>query len=166
MEIIALALALSMDAFAVSVGLGSRKHPEARHLAWLAAVYFGLFQGLLPWVGYLGGQAIFGRHELVLSWVAFGLLLLVGANMIRESLGPDDEPVGRVSHQVMLVLAIATSLDALAAGFSLPLFQPDPWLSCVIIGLTTYICSWLGVWLGRQANDHTTQPGIRLEQGE
>ena len=153
-ELFLLALALSMDAFAVSVGLGSKKHPESRHLALLAAAYFGLFQGMLPWFGYLGGQAILGHYESALSWVAFGLLLVVGLKMIHDSLNPDDETVGRVSHRVMLVLAIATSLDALAAGFSLPLLQTDPWLSCLVIGLTTFVCSWSGVWLGRQAGIH------------
>jgi putative Mn2+ efflux pump MntP len=153
-EVILLALALSMDAFAVAVGLGSRKHPESRHLSLLAALYFGLFQGILPLFGYLGGQLILGHFTSLLNWVAFGMLMIIGLKMLHEAWLAEEQEVGYVSHRVMLMLAVATSLDALAAGFSLPLMAPSPWLSCVVIGLTTFACSWLGVQLGRKAGIH------------
>ncbi|OEY67562.1 manganese efflux pump MntP family protein [Marinobacter sp. X15-166B] len=148
-EVLILALALSMDAFAVSIGLGSKQAKVTRALPLQAAVYFGLFQGIMPLIGYLGGRGVLGWVEGYAQWVAFGLLMLVGGKMIYESVAEGiEEDIAQITHKVMLILAIATSIDALAAGFTLTLLAVNPFVACAIIGLTTSIFSWAGVFVG------------------
>jgi len=152
LEVLVLGVALSMDAFAVSVGLGSKKMQKASSLAVIAAIYFGLFQGLMPLVGYWGGKGVFGWVESYAHWVAWVLLLLVGVKMIYES-GSEgiEEDLARVTHKVMVLLAIATSIDAMAAGFTLNLLDVDPFVACGLIGLTTSLFSWAGVYVGARS---------------
>jgi len=149
-EVLFLAVALSMDAFAVSIGLGSKQERQQLvSLALKAGIWFGLFQGLMPLIGYMGGHGVLSWVEGYASWVAFGLLLLIGGKMIYESFceGVEQE-VTSTSNRVMLMLAIATSIDAMAAGFSLTLLAVNVWLACLIIAVTTFIFSWLGVFVG------------------
>jgi manganese efflux pump family protein len=149
-EIIILAVALSMDAFAVSIGLGAKE--KSRGLALKAGLFFGIFQALMPFIGYLGGKGILGWIEDYAHWVAFGLLALIGAKMIYEGLheGIEDE-ISVVTNKVMLILGIATSIDAMAAGFSLTLLDANPYIACLIIGITTFTFSWAGVFIGRNS---------------
>ena len=149
-EITILAIALSMDAFAVSVGLGSKQAKPWRVMALLAAGYFGVFQGVMPLFGYLGGRSVLGWVESFAPWIAWFLLLLIGAKMIYESLeeGNEDD-IAQITHKVMFTLAIATSIDAMAAGFSLTLLPVNPLLACLIIGVVTSVFSALGVWVGK-----------------
>ena len=149
-EVLFLAVALSMDAFAVSIGLGSKQERQQLvSLALKAGIWFGLFQGLMPLIGYMGGHGALGRVEGYASWIAFGLLLLIGGKMIYESLCEGvEEEITSTSNRVMLMLAIATSIDAMAAGFSLTLLAVNVWLACLIIAVTTFIFSWLGVFVG------------------
>lgn len=141
-----------MDAFAVSIGLGSKHVTRTRPLALMSAVYFGLFQGLMPLVGYLGGRGLLGWIEGYANWIAFGLLLLIGGKMIYESVSEGiEEDIAKVTHRVMLLLAIATSIDAMAAGFTLTLLEVNPFLSCVIIGITTFVFSFAGVFVGARS---------------
>ena len=84
-ELLILAVALSMDAFAVSIGLGAKHNSRIMHLSLMSAVYFGLFQGVMPLIGYLGGKGVLGWVESYASWIAFLLLLLIGIKMIYES---------------------------------------------------------------------------------
>lgn len=151
LEVLLLAVALSMDAFAVSIGLGSKEGYNRRRLAWLAGIYFGLFQGLMPLLGYLGGKGLFGWLDDYAAWIACALLMLIGIKMIWESFGEGvEEELALISHKVMLMLAIATSIDALAAGFSLTLLNVNPWLACLIIGVTTFGFSVAGVVIGNR----------------
>jgi len=151
-ELIILALALSMDAFAVSIGLGSKQSKNTAALALMSAVYFGLFQGLMPLIGYLGGRGVFGMVEAYAPWIAFFLLLLIGAKMIYESQCEGiEEDIAAITHKVMLLLAIATSIDAMAAGFSLTLLDVNPFVACLAIGATTLCFSWVGVYIGKQS---------------
>ena len=85
LEVIILALALSMDAFAVSIGLGSKHVINAKSLSLSAAIYFGVFQGIMPLIGYLGGQGLFGLIGSFAHWIAFILLLFIGAKMVFEA---------------------------------------------------------------------------------
>ena len=148
-ELIILALALSMDAFAVAIGLGSKRMRSSASLALIAAVYFGLFQGVMPLLGYLGGQGVFGWVEGYAPWLAFLLLLLIGGKMIYESVSEGiEEDIAIITHRVMLILAIATSVDAMAAGFTLTLLPVNPWFACALIGVTTFIFSAIGVFVG------------------
>ena len=148
-EVLVLAVALSMDAFAVSVGLGSKHTRNPAALALLASVYFGLFQGLMPLIGYLGGMGVLGWVGSYAHLIACLLLLLIGAKMIYESVSEGiEEDVAQITHRVMLILAIATSIDAMAAGFTLTLLEVNPFVSCALIGVTTFVFSWVGVLVG------------------
>jgi putative Mn2+ efflux pump MntP len=151
-EVILLAIALSMDAFAVSIGLGSKKRTQPAALALMAGVYFGLAQGIMPLLGYLGGQSVLGWVEQYAPWIAFGLLAFIGGKMIYESFTDGiEEDIAAVTHRVMLILAIATSVDALAAGFALTLMDVAPLLACLIIAITTFLFSALGVFVGARS---------------
>jgi len=149
LEVIILALALSMDAFAVSIGLGIKNKKTLKSLALTAGLYFGIFQALMPFIGYLGGiglKDIIGGYDY---WIAFILLLIIGGKMIFEAFGENiEEEIKKISHKILLTLAIATSIDAMAAGFSLHLFNLNVYLSLFIIGFITFIFSVLGVYLG------------------
>ena len=141
-----------MDAFAVSIGLGSKEKKQLGMLALKAGLYFGVFQALMPFVGYLGGRGVLGWVEAYAHWIAFGLLLLIGGKMIYESFGEGvEESIAATTHRIMLMLAVATSIDAMAAGFSLTLLAVNPFLACLIIGLTTFAFSWAGIFIGNRS---------------
>jgi putative Mn2+ efflux pump MntP len=150
LEVIILAVALSMDAFAVSIGLGAKGN--SRGLGLKAGLFFGTFQALMPFIGYLGGEGILGWVEAYAHWIAFGLLALIGAKMIYEGLqeGIEDN-IAEITNKMMLILAIATSIDAMAAGFSLALLDINAYLACLIIGVTTFAFSWIGVRIGKSS---------------
>jgi len=151
-EVFILAVALSMDAFAVSVGLGSKQVRKTRSLAIIASIYFGLFQALMPFIGYFGGKGVLGWVEDYAHWIAFFLLILIGGKMIYESFSEGiEDDIAQVTHKVMLILAIATSIDAMAAGFTLNLLEVNPLVACGIIGTTTFIFSWIGVFVGARS---------------
>lgn len=148
-EVLILALALSMDAFAVSIGLGSKHAKRMGSLALMAAIYFGLFQALMPLIGYFAGQTIFSWIDLYADWIAFALLVFIGVKMLYEAFsGNAEEDTSQLTHQLMLILAIATSIDAMAAGFTLTLFKVAPLLACAIIGVATFVFSGFGVLIG------------------
>lgn len=149
-EVFILAVALSMDAFAVSIGLGAKKN--APGLALKAGFFFGVFQALMPFIGYLGGKGVLGWVDAYAHWIAFGLLALIGAKMIYEGIheGIEDD-ISDVTNKMMLVLAIATSIDAMAAGFSLTLLDANPYIACLVIGVTTFAFSWVGVLIGKKS---------------
>ncbi len=118
----------------------------------IAGLYFGFFQGVMPLIGYLGGKGVFGWVEAYAPWVAFFLLLLIGSKMIYESVSDGiEKDIANITHRVMLVLAIATSIDAMAAGFSLTILEVNPLLSCALIGVTTWFFSWVGVFVGARS---------------
>lgn len=151
-EVIVLAVALSMDAFAVSIGLGSKHTKKNVSLAIMAGIYFGLFQALMPLIGYMGGKGVYGWVEAYAPWVAFFLLLLVGSKMIYESMSEGiEEDIAKITHKVMLILAIATSIDAMAAGFSLTILNVNPFIACLVIGITTLVFSSVGVFVGAKS---------------
>ncbi|MBD1583741.1 manganese efflux pump MntP [Pseudoalteromonas sp. S16_S37] len=152
LEVLVLAIALSMDAFAVSIGLGSKEKQHITGLALKAAIYFGVFQGLMPLIGYLGGKGALGFVDGYAHWIAFVLLLLIGAKMIYESVSEGiEDDIKNITDRVMLMLAIATSIDAMAAGFSLTLSNQNPFFACAIIGVVTFGFSWLGVLIGHKS---------------
>ncbi len=149
-EVIVLAVALSMDAFAVSIGLGSKGN--TRGLGVKAGLFFGSFQALMPFIGYLAGKGVLGWVEAYAHWIAFGLLSLIGAKMIYGGLQEGIEnDIKEITNKMMLLLAIATSIDAMAAGFSLTLLGINAYLACMIIGATTFIFSWIGVAIGKSS---------------
>ena len=155
-EILLLAIGVSMDAFAVSIGKGL----TARRASWREALtvgfWFGGFQALMPIIGYFLGISFADLVTRVDHWIAFGLLLLIGGNMIREALqqedgsGPSDSSFG---FRTMLMLAIATSIDALALGISFAFLQTPIWSSVCIIGLTTFAFSVVGLLIGKKVGN-------------
>lgn len=149
LEILLIGIGLSMDAFAVSVGKGlSAGRTRLRH-ALSVGLWFGGFQALMPLIGYFIGSSFASFVTEIDHWIAFGLLFLIGANMIRESVKNDDDNVdSSFSFRTMLVLAIATSIDALACGISFAFVGVKIWEAVLIIGLTTFVLSILGLKSG------------------
>jgi manganese efflux pump family protein len=148
-EVLILAIALSMDAFAVSIGLGVKNKSNIKILAIKAGIFFGVFQALMPLIGYIGGV---GLKEYISGYdiiIAFALLLIIGIKMIYEALQENlKEELNIISNKILLILSIATSIDAMAAGFTLHLFDLNPYISLVIIGIITFIFSIIGVYIG------------------
>ncbi len=162
-ELFILAVGLSMDAFAVAVckGLAMRR-VSLRQAAWVG-LWFGGFQFLMPLLGFLLANSFAQAIASFDHWIAFLLLAVIGGNMVREALSAGEEEVsGDLSVRAMFLLAVATSIDALAvgispvAGVSLPLlvngrFNPASiWVAIGLIGLTTFLLSTAGVKLGNR----------------
>ncbi len=148
-ELFLLAVGLSMDAFTVSIckGLAVRKLKPGHML--LCGTWFGVFQGLMPLIGYFLFVAIKDYIEGVDHWIAFVLLLFLGAKMIKESFSGCEECVeASFGVKTMFVMAIATSIDALAAGITLVLPGVNIFLAVLFIGVITFIFSSIGVKIG------------------
>lgn len=149
-ELFLIAVSLSMDAFAVSVCKGlSVGRPQLRHCL-SCGIWFGLFQALMPLLGWLLGVRFQGMIVSVDHWVAFVLLGVIGSNMVRESRGGEaDELDASFSPGAMLPLAVATSIDALAVGVTFAFLQVDNIAAAVaFIGVTTFALSAAGVKVG------------------
>ena len=149
-ELLLLAVGLSMDAFAVSIckGLDSKK-ADANVMVTCGA-WFGGFQALMPIIGYFLGSLFAEAIEAIDHWIAFTLLALIGANMIREALSKKEEEVSAdLSVKTMFLMAVATSIDALAVGISLAMAgNTNIWLAASLIGVTTFALSAIGVKIG------------------
>lgn len=174
LEVVLLAIALAMDAFAVSIGLGAksqkRSHAYILRLSIFAALYFGIAQGVMPLIGYLLGAALLGWLAAAAPWIGGIILIGLGGKMLYEVfLGGREEAVDNalplkadtnnavavtnnsnnsINHRTMLTLAIATSIDAMAAGFTLNLLLLNAWLACLIIAVVTAVFGLGGVYLG------------------
>ena len=147
-ELLLIALGLSMDAFAVSVCKGlSVKELKPRH-ALLVGSYFGGFQALMPLLGWLLGYRFESMITSIDHWVAFVLLALIGANMIRESFSEEEEMNDDFGVKTMLLLAVATSIDALAVGITFAFLSVKILPAAGTIGLTTFLLSILGIYIG------------------
>ena len=148
-ELFILAVGLSMDAFAVSVCKGlSMQKMNWRH-ALIIGLYFGGFQAGMPLIGYLLGMGFQSRIEAVDHWIAFLLLGFIGINMIRESRDTDEEHVDpSIGFRTMVVLAVATSIDALAVGVTFAFLQVAILPAVCFIGVVTFFLSAVGVKIG------------------
>lgn len=144
-----LAVGLSMDAFAVSVckGLAMKRINWKKML--IVGLWFGGFQALMPIVGYLLGAQFSDRITSIDHWIAFVLLAAIGANMIKEALSKDEEKCDdSLGFRTMLVLAIATSIDALAVGVTFAFLNVNLGFAVSFIGVTTFVISAVGVKVG------------------
>ena len=167
-EVLFLAIALAMDAFAVSIGLGAKQSSTAYassakvkamllRLAVMAGLYFGIAQGIMPLIGYLLGSALLGWLASAAPWIGCIILVGLGAKMLYEAIsGEEEEELGsedntKIDHKLMTTMAIATSIDAMAAGFTLNLLAVNAWIACLIIAVVTALFSFGGVYLGRQS---------------
>lgn len=147
-ELFIIAVGLSMDAFAVSICKGlSVQKVSLRHAA-CAGLWFGGFQAMMPLLGWLLGSRFQAAIERYDHWIAFVLLAILGINMIREALGEEESVDGSFSWQVMLAMALATSIDALAVGVTFAFLQVNILPAILFIGATTFLLSALGVRLG------------------
>jgi len=153
-EVLLLAVALSMDAFAVSIGLGVKSKKDIKILAIKAGIFFGVFQALMPLIGFLGGV---GLKEYISGYdtlISFVLLLVIGLKMIYEAFQENvEDEIQLISNKILLTLAIATSIDAMAAGFTLHLFSLNPIISIIFIGIITFLFSILGVYIGSKGGE-------------
>ncbi len=166
-EVVLLAIALAMDAFAVAIGLGAKSQKQNHHyvlrLAFYAALYFGIAQGIMPLIGYLLGAALLGWLAAAAPWIGGIILIALGGKMLYEVFAGDkeeeidhiaDDVLAKnsehkgINHKTMFTLAIATSIDAMAAGFTLNLLALNAWLACLIIAVVTALFSLSGVYLG------------------
>lgn len=151
LELIFIAIALSMDAFAVSISKGL----AAKRFSWkyplIVGVYFGAFQALMPFCGHFLGSYFLIYIREIDHWVAFALLVLIGANAIRESLAPDKETKPEFGPRQMFPLAIATSIDALAVGVSFAVLGTNISVACATIGALTFLISAVGLVIGAKA---------------
>lgn len=146
-----LALALAMDAFAVALTQGSRFRPGLRG-GLAIAVTFGVFQGVMPLIGWGIGALAFAYVAAVDHWIAFGLLTFLGVRMLGGHVG-EDEARHALTGRALLVAGVATSIDALAAGITLPTLDVAPLVAAALIGLVTFALAGAGAGLGRIAGD-------------
>ena len=150
-ELFLLAVGLSMDAFAVSVCKGLSVKKAGLKESAVCGGWFGGFQALMPLVGYFLGTLFAEAIEAFDHWVACGLLVFIGVNMLKEALSSEcdcDEHNADLSVKTMFVMAIATSIDAMAAGISLAMDDADILLNALCIGVTTFALSAVGVKVG------------------
>ncbi len=153
-EILLIGIGLAMDAFAVSICKGLSMKKMNWKNAVIIALYFGVFQALMPLIGYFLGMTFESIVTTFDHWVAFALLTLIGGGMIKESFDDeDDKKNDKVDFKTMVVLAIATSIDALAIGITFAFFDVNIVLAVSIIGIITFIISVLGVKIGNRFGD-------------
>lgn len=150
-ELFLTAVGLSMDAFAVSIGKGLAMPRLNKKHAWIIGLYFGFFQALMPIIGYFLGSHFQRYIQSVDHWAAFLLLGLIGGNMLREGLSAAPERENSdpsVDMRTMLMLAVATSIDALAVGLTFAVLRVPILFSASFVGVTTLIISVCGVFIG------------------
>ena len=147
-ELLLIAVGLSMDAFAVSICKGlSVQKVKPKHAACVA-LYFGGFQALMPLIGYFLGSSLKSLIESYDHWIAFVLLALIGVNMIREAFGEEEKQNDSFSFRTMFMMAIATSIDALAVGVTFAFLVERIVPAVCLIGVITFLFSAAGVKLG------------------
>jgi len=156
-EILVIAVGLAMDAFAVSLSAGASGYASTVRPMFRLSFHFGLFQFMMPVLGWYAGSHVAHLITAVDHWIAFGLLVLVGLRMIRSA-GKDPDSISRpgiigVDHSRgfnLIMLSVATSIDALAVGLSLAMLQLDIWYPSVVIGFITAMLSIIGLRLGNR----------------
>ena len=164
LSVLLIGISLSMDAFAVTVTNALSLRPfRGRDMLW-SAVYFGGFQFLMPLLGALLAGTVSGHLMRFGPYISFVLLGYIGVKMILDAVksGEDDEAVQSLSHGRLFALAVATSIDALAVGVSFAFSPPSPgiWLSCALIGCTTFVLTLLAAVLGSRFSLHPRKAGI------
>lgn len=147
-ELFILAVGLSMDAFAVSICKGLSLGKITKKNMAVAGAWFGGFQALMPLIGYFLGSFFADMITKYAHWIAFVLLLFIGGNMIKEALGEDEEVNPSMDVKEMFLLAVATSIDALAVGVTFAFLKVSIVPAVSFIGCITFVCSAAGVKIG------------------
>jgi putative Mn2+ efflux pump MntP len=153
LTLIGIAIGLAMDAFAVAIGAGLTLKVVTPRRTFRLAWHFGLFQALMPIVGWLAGLTVAEYIAPVDHWIAFGLLAAIGGKMIYEALKNEDDEGGRsdpTKGWSLILLSVATSIDALAVGLSLAMLNVDIWYPAVVIGVVAAAFTIVGLQLGRR----------------
>jgi putative Mn2+ efflux pump MntP len=146
--VILIAIGLAMDAFAVSIAKGISVNNNRRRSAILLASLFGGFQALMPVIGWLAGVGLKDVIMEIDHWIAFGLLGFIGAKMIYDTTKSEDDKEGDVTLYAALILAVATSIDALMVGLSFAFLETDIFIPILIIGIVTFALSLVGFEFG------------------
>ena len=151
MEVLLLAVAMAMDAFTVCLVVASSGWAQGPRPAFRLSFHFGLFQFIMPVLGWLAGAEVERLIRNYDHWIAFTLLAIVGLRMIKSALGPDDD-VQRSDPSRgwrLVILSVAVSIDALAVGFTLGLLGISVWYPAILVGIVTGCLSLVGLRLGR-----------------
>jgi putative Mn2+ efflux pump MntP len=151
-EIIFIAVGLAMDAFAVSIAAGTSGRLAGKRGIFRLSFHFGLFQAMMPVIGWYAGISIAGLISALDHWIAFGLLLFVGIRMIKGGLDTETETFAKDPSRgaSLVLLSIATSIDALAVGMSLAMLRVRIWYPSAVIGLITAALSVAGILAGKR----------------
>lgn len=154
-QILLLSFSLALDAFSVSI-VGGMKVRGVKHLhALRVAAFFGVFQAVMPVIGWTVGEAMRSFIGGIDHWIAFGLLTVIGVKMIRESLSKDNKDRQNILDlKTLLFLSLATSIDALVVGITLNLVEIPFLLSIISIGLVTFILCFAGFLFGERLGAH------------
>ena len=152
LELLFIAIGLSMDCFAVSLSFGARKNLKRNDII-IISFFFALFQALMPLAGWLIGTAVNVYLSKVDHWIAFGILSVIGLRMIYESFKGDDKKksVDIRDWKILLTLSLATSIDALMTGVSFGFVKVNILLAVVTIGIVTFLNSLAGAWVGEKS---------------
>lgn len=151
-EVLLIALSLAMDAMAVSISAGLACKGSAVKVGLRLGAWFGAFQFAMPLIGFALGQAMAAYVEAVAPYIAFALLAFIGGRMVWDAVAPgsEDEDMSTLSNKKVCLLAIATSIDALAVGVGAAMMEMPLLASCVIIGVVAFALSFLGAVVGRR----------------
>lgn len=153
-EILLIGIGLAMDAFAVSIYKGLSMKSMSWRKALIVGLYFGTFQALMSVIGYFLGATFENLVTQIDHWIAFALLTFIGSNMLKEAFTKNEENRNdNVDFKTMIILAIATSIDALAVGITFAFLKVDIILATIIIGIVTLIICIIGVKLGNKFGD-------------
>ena len=150
-DIVFIAFGLAMDAFAVSICRGLKVKKVSWKYSVSTAFVFGLFQALMPLAGYLAGKQFESYITGIDHWIAFGLLGIIGINLIKESFDKEDDDIScneDISFKELLLMGIATSIDALAIGVAFAFLKINIITAVIIIGIITFVLSLSGVYIG------------------
>lgn len=150
LTLIGIAIGLAMDAFAVAIGAGLQLCQVTKRQTFRLAWHFGLFQAFMPILGWLAGLTLVDYIAPVDHWIAFGLLGFIGGKMIYEALKEEEQPdrCDPTKGWTLVMLSIATSIDALAVGLSLALLGVDIWYPALVIGIVAGALTIVGLELG------------------
>ncbi len=160
LELCIVAVSLATDAFAVAVSQGLKKNKSLKD-CFIVAIYFGFFQSLMPYLGYYLGIHINEKLNSIDNFIAFFLLTLIGGKMLYESFKNTDEDINlneektsyKGYHKNLIMLSIATSIDALAVGVSFAFLNVNIYEAVLVIGIITFLLSFIGVMAGRALGD-------------
>ena len=154
LEVLLISIGLAMDAFAVSICKGLSMKTMDWKKAIIIGIYFGMFQALMPVLGYFLGVGFENLVTKIDHWVAFILLVLIGASMLKEAFSENpEEHDDSIKFKTMAILGIATSIDALAVGITFAFLQVNMMLATIIIGVITFIICVIGVKIGNKFGD-------------